>query len=355
MKLMIFPMNRELAVMVRGCRQLCDYDEILPVAPKGFGYDGDDIAAFDGGPETGILVQSDHKKMLPNADAVFVDYCDSVLRPQDYSDVIESALAAEKKVFATRFLYDYLKDAGYEIHIPETHILHFSPNSAQSIREKKLLEIPVPCVLVFGAGESTNKFDIQLALRKEFQAAGYQVTQLGSKPYSALFGIEPLPGFLFEKEYLHQKILALNHYVYEKAMAEESDAVIIGVPGGILPINPYEYKECGELAFIIAAATRPDEAILSLYTGEYTSDMLQNLINVCKYRFNTAASHICISNFAASISQESIQTEYTSVTTEWINREIIAKEKQFDLFSALDESEMQRVAREIITKLESAV
>ena len=117
--------------------------------------------------------------------------------------------------------------------------------------EEKLLEIPVPCVVVLGTGRRTGKFDLQLNLRNVFQQAGYSVTQFGSKEYSSLFGFDPLPQFLFDLGSQREKILAFNHLVYETVKRDNSDVVLLGVPGGIMPINPFEFDEYGELAFLM--------------------------------------------------------------------------------------------------------
>ncbi len=290
MKIMLYPMNHNLVPLTRNYDLLSEYNTIYPVAPKSFGYDKEDISAFDGGAPSGIYVTSDYKQIMSDVDAVLIDYSTSMLPLKNYNEVISSALNDKKSVLlSTNPQERFLKESfGFEV--PIGNILSFSDKKAMGIKEKRLLEMPVPIVMVFGSGENTNKFDIQLALRKEFESAGYKITQFGTKPYSSLFGFEPLPNFIFSKDHLAKKVLDFNHYVYENIERDDSDIAIVGVPGGIMPINPHGFDECGELAFLISMALRPDETILSLYADDYSREMLENLFNICKYRFNTVST-----------------------------------------------------------------
>ena len=77
-----------------------------------------------------------------------------------------------------------------------------------------------------GMGPNTNKFYMQLALKKYFEEKGYQTLVVGSNELSTLFGVPMLPSSMFENISFRQKILILNQYICEKAKEYRPDIII---------------------------------------------------------------------------------------------------------------------------------
>lgn len=59
-----------------------------------------------------------------------------------------------------------------------------------------------------------------------------------------------------------QKKLRFNHYVNYIANSEDADIVIVGVPGGVVPISNKLF-DFGIMNYMVANAVKPDYVILN--------------------------------------------------------------------------------------------
>ena len=357
MKLLVYPVNENLVPLVRYKDLLPSYSEVIPVAPRGFGYEGLDAALLDGGPMTGSLVSCEFSEALQKADAVFFDHCDAPLNAGQYALLIRETQQAGKAVLLTKSLKVFLASKGVAVAMDGVSILGRPADDLLGNDEEKLLEIPVPCVVVLGTGRRTGKFDLQLNLRNVFQQAGYSVTQFGSKEYSSLFGFDPLPQFLFDLGSQREKILAFNHLVYETVKRDNSDVVLLGVPGGIMPINPFEFDEYGELAFLMGTAVHADTGICSLYCAPYPESVLENIRRICLYRHGVPIKYMNLSNHDLLLSQTTLECKYLTVPTEKIKSDILPQLHcpHVELFAASDISDMEKAGARILAELESYI
>lgn len=156
---------------------------------------------------------------------------------------------------------------------------------------EKLLEMPVPVIMVIGQGQNCNKLDIQVALRNKFLSQGYKVAQAGSSK-SADFDQVPL----YEANPLWQKTLLYNKHFRKIAVEEKPDILIVGVPGGIMPLDSRHHEYFGETALAISKALQPDISILSLYyTTDYT-DSIADVTNYVNYALEAPLDYLHISN-----------------------------------------------------------
>lgn len=357
MKLLVYPMNKSLAPLGRYGDMVKSCEQVIPVAPRSFGYGTGDIAVVDGGTECGVKITYDLDAALTDCTDVFVDYYPAVnLSAVQYMDTLKKAANAPKNLFISGSLWDFLlKEGCKDVEKLPLHILDYQKDNIILNNEKRLLELPAPCIFVFGAGDLTNKFDIQLGLRKVFQRRGYNVTQLGTKSYSSLFGFDPLPQFIFEPGDSQKKVMDFNHYVYEKAKSEHADVIIIGVPGGIMPNNPYEFTGFGEMAFLMGSALKADAAILSLYCAAYPEDTLQYLIDICKYRFNAPVHYVNLACNDMMISTETLEFQTLSVPVSHVTSEILPQVTclRTNVFAIMDPSGMEELGQKILKELES--
>ena len=359
MKLLVYPMNKSLAPLGRYGDMLESFDQAIPVSPRSFGYGTEDIAVIDGGTKTGVTLTCDLESALSQCDAIYMDWYPAAnISEQQNMDIVDRSVDMGKRVFLSEDLFSRLKDRGQEriAQLP-IKVLGYNTENITLNEEKRLLDIPVPCVLVFGSGDFTNKFDIQLGLRREFQKAGYKVTQLGTKKYSSLFGFDPLPQFIMETGDLREKILNFNHYIYEKVKSENSDVVVIGVPGSIMQNNPYEFTEFGEIAFLIGSALKADAAILSLYCAPYPEETLQYLLDICKYRFNAPAHYVNLACNDMMLSAETLQFQTLSIPIERVKSEILPQVKcpSTKTFTAMDSNSMEKMAGAILEEFETNI
>lgn len=117
--------------------------------------------------------------------------------------------------------------------------------------------------------------------------------------------MEILPGFLFSEDLSFQKKIEMfNEWIYELQDGREADVIVLGYPGGILPLNEIEPNHYGEVPLVISNAVISDTGILAEY-GAFKQDAEteQKMKELCFVKYNTV-----ISGFA--VSQNYYKTNY---------------------------------------------
>lgn len=353
-KLLIYPFQEEISSLCRFQDLLENGTSVLPVAPRGLGLEGEDSAKSDGGEPTGIIVQSNFYDALKECNHVFFDLAPhSSLPASHYSQLIKDSLSESKPVKITKTLLEFLQKSNESIDTKALEVLGFSPDEMCEDIEENLLDLPVPCITVLGAGEECNKFATQLGIVRYFKKKGYNVAFFGTKEYTSLFGFGTLPSFLFEAGSQRNKILKLNHYVYDNVKKNHADLVVIGCPGAIMRDNPFKFKEYGELAFVIGNAVKADISVLSLYSAPYTSEAIQYLLHWCKYRLNAIVKHVCLACKDIVLDQESMECKYITTSLEFVQKTVLPEvnTELCDVFSSLDSAEIRRLGEVLENEL----
>lgn len=180
-KAIIFPYNAECASLVRNRELLLNHEIVACVSPIGYGLQGKDAAYAYGGENTGIVI-SDKKISEINFDDLLV--CES---SSDFDTFImpQVKLAAEcgKNVI---FLYNISQQQKKEAEETckkknvKCVVLTNRRMDTDKLFEHEIIPLSVPVVFVASVIENTNKFDVQLGLRKFLQEEGYKVSQIGT-------------------------------------------------------------------------------------------------------------------------------------------------------------------------------
>ncbi|MDY4115665.1 MAG: TIGR04066 family peptide maturation system protein, partial [Blautia sp.] len=116
--------------------------------------------------------------------------------------------------------------------------------------------------------------------RKIFIEQNYKVFQVGTKDYSTLFELDNWPRFLFSQEIsFPKKVFAFNRWIFERVKKLEPDIIILGIPGGIMPINNKICNYFGELALIISKALKIDVNIFVYFVKCFSQKSERNIPN----------------------------------------------------------------------------
>jgi peptide maturation system protein (TIGR04066 family) len=284
--------------------------EIVAVIPeKGYGLEGKDVCVLDGGEPTGIVLQSVEDDKVP------------------LYDVTLSEVKDEELVLETN----------------------------EALPTDRLKEIPIPVVVVLGNGADCQKFDIQLGLREAFLKEGYKVSQFGSNNYSKLFGFDTIPEF---KEFpLWKKVFAYNDLFYKKCRQDNSDVIIIGVPGGVMPITSYSYEKFGEEALAISFAAKPDIAVFSCYFVVPIQEYFDSYKSFMQFRLgaNNVIFHLSNTKIIPDVNLNRI--DYLTLESKFVLDEVKNKAPEFSahLFNALAIDSAKTAYEGIINKLQENV
>ena len=168
-----------------------------------------------------------------------------------------------------------------------------------------------------GIGQNVQKFDLQLYLRSRFIDKGYKVSQIGTKKISGLFGLHPLPDFLFNTQYSDvDKVYAFNRVMKDVSMQEKPDVILLGIPDSLLPLNNKHRFSFGLYAYEIFNAVQPDFVITSLMANNgYNDEFYSEISKMAKYKYNVNIDAYFVSQFCPlsnSIWSEKLSYVYLS-------------------------------------------
>ncbi|WP_313559680.1 TIGR04066 family peptide maturation system protein [Ruminiclostridium cellobioparum] len=308
---LIYPYNGQFTPFLRyGCVNH-DFNELILVSPEGWGMTNKDAGRADNGSFLGLTVTSDFKGELEHCDTVI--FCDYSLPLEIKRHIYPKILEAIHKKKDIICLLPLDMDLEYELRAicryEGVKFDYYKNGSAKTFIEDNkgkedmtIKTLNVPVVFVLGIGERTNKFDIQLALRGYYTKNGYRVSQIGTRDYCEWAGFHSFPEFMFDKTLSEiQKIIFFNNYVKSIEITEKPDIFIIGVPGGIIPINDVLYQDFGILAYQISCAVKPDVCILSLYYEQYQQNLLDEINNSVRHRFGFEIDCLNLANVRLDI------------------------------------------------------
>lgn len=243
---------------------------------------------FDGYEISGLCVLEDSNVIEDEAENIPVfDIADI-----DYG-LFDDIILIDKAYHSHAFIEDSIRHGKKVIDVAE--IQKIRNDKFTDISEEQTIDVPV--VFVAGITHYTEKFHVQLVLRKHLLDYGYKVSQIGSKQYSGLFGFHSFPSFMIEPMDNTERILLFRKYVKYIEQEEQPNIVVIGIPGGIMAVNKKHHFDFGMTAYMVSQAVEPDYTIMSmLYGKNYTKDQLEEINQTCRYKFNFEINSFHLSN-----------------------------------------------------------
>lgn len=255
------------------------------------------------GKATVVFITEEFEKALALCDEVlFMENGDLDISGTIYKDYIQKAFDSKKTVHFSKKLMETLENENYRE--TDVEFLH-------SDKKNYIKNIDVPAIGVMGLGDFCNKFCCEVEIASFFRQKGYSVTHFGSKDFEGMLGERRYPEFLYSQDYtVTQRILGWNKYLFELCNRDNPDLILLGMPGGIMPLNNKILNEFGEIPYIISNGIRIDEGILCSYFYEQVDQKyLTGYKNYCKYKLNCEIEWICVSNSSCRFdldSEESI-------------------------------------------------
>lgn len=296
MEILLFPLNEDTETLALHMKENPDY-HIRAVS--GYQEDTEKLREFQR--KSGIFVSVDFRACLDMTDAVI--FAESTMGHgyYGYEERIQLALESEKNIFMSLSM---AKKVNICENNPHVHLLQ-NITGKERKASGQLKEIPVPVISVLGAGENCGKFKLQVQYHHQLEKRGYKVLTICSNPLGKFLNMEILPGFLFSEDLSFQKKIEMfNKWIYELQDGREADVIVLGYPGGILPLNEIEPNHYGEVPLVISNAVISDTGILAEY-GAFKQDAEteQKMKELCFVKYNTV-----ISGFA--VSQNYYKTNY---------------------------------------------
>lgn len=326
------------------------------VAPRGWGYEGEDAGAKIG-IATKICVESDYNRLIKNADTLIITESFLPISETEIIHKIEDALLNGIEVIVLRKLSLSVHKLLFEKAHDNLNLKLYVGNKIRlnddiDINDKTIEKVPAPIILVIGAGERCCKFDVQLELRRELRKRNYKITQIGSKNYSEFYGFHSFPDFMlsYGEDSESNKIIGFNKYILQLYKEENPDVIIIGVPGGAFPYDDFFHNEFGILNYYVSHAVMADYIIFnSLYVDnlqEYLNDVINQLYN----KYDYEVDQIYVSNFALNypVSKSDKELSYITCNTQFV----IEKTTGTSTFTIFDKKSKEKSLNKLVSTLQ---
>lgn len=300
---LIYPIKREYVSLFRYKELLLDDSAIIPVCVQGSRYSGVDIGELDKGEKLNIVVEDSFETTLQQcSECIFTEYEDDILGK------IDAAIKCKKDIiclfqFPSLEIEQNIIEKCKGENVTYKNYATIQPNIDLNI-SNNLAEISVPVIVICGMSKETQKFDLQLAIRKRFLELGYKVTQVGTRKYSELFGMHNFPSYLLETNREIDKIKYFNKYIKELEMLEEPEIIIVGIPDGMIPYDSEHPNGFGILGHYISNAISVDCSVISLAFNEYDKEFFDFIKEYMKYKFNFEPLYCHLSNIYHDIQED---------------------------------------------------
>ncbi len=316
------------------------------VSPAGWGYVGEDAGAKIG-ICTGIKVNDDFEISLKNVSGVILAESILDLEDEHFEYIIKIALSEKKEIILTRKLSNYLlRKYSNEL----VDLCHNKKIDVELRPEKMLYNIDKPVIIVMGSGNRCNKFDVQLLIRDIFLNNGYKVTQIGSKPFSEYYGFYNFPQDILNNELsLTEKVQYFNRLVYQLDIHENSDVIVIGVPGGIEPFDEKYNNDFGTINYIVSNAVNADFVVFNSVFTDYSEKYFSSLYNTLKYKFHYNLDCIFLSN--CHINWDATDDFQTLIYTILDQELVCAEAKHSGAYSVYNNGDTNRFEKKLLETL----
>lgn len=343
-KLAVFPYNNEVSSLWKYNDLLCEFEIKNLIAPKGWGLTGKNVKWDSNGRTNNLSIQDNiSENEYGLIDTIWITEEINKMNRDAAIGMLEKLLRSEKEIIYTPYICPELKNiifnTGRAINLSDLKNIkkELSPS-------RHRYSIDVPVIMVMGTSIMTEKFDLQLSIRRKLQNMGYKVGQVGSKSFCELFGFHSIPEWFFDSTYLEaEKISMFNMFLKYIELEEKPDIIVVGVPEGIIPLTKKHHFNYGIYAFEICCAVTPDYAVLALPYGEYNDEFYTEMKTLCQYRLNVTLDSFYVSRYQP-ISNSFIKPDLEFT---WSKGEVPSTEKH-QVFS---EIENNLLADHVVRKL----
>lgn len=349
----LYPYSQSYAPFVRH-QQLMHKMKIKSlISPRGWGLKGDCLKT-----NNGILEVSDdfHSEMEKCSTIWFVDDAYIKLPEVTIKNRLSEALQQNKRVLFTR-------NSGSDINkqirksIPPERKIIIKTKKYDFMKDKRVCyDINTPVIFILGITENTDKFEVQAALREQLIKKGYIVSSVSTRKDSAILGMHPFPDFMFNVCINEtDKILSYNHFVKQIEWNENPEVIIIGIPGGVLPLSKTEPNYFGITAFEISSSLKCDCAVLSSPYFDYSKDLnyfskISNSISE-KLGFTIDYHHIAARTYNRSNGLPLDETfSWLTLDEAFIDKKIKFYDRN-NVYNLLNLSEIKKLTDSIINQL----
>lgn len=294
--IIIFPYNNELYSALGYIQSNTEMNVCYIMSLKGYGLIGKTIKLGD---KIWMVQEQLSEEQYSQVDSIWITSLAEKIESKVLYEFVEDLAKRSIGIIITAKLNVEIKEKIKSIsQMYSDQIDFFDEHFFEDFKYEHNVSANVPIIAVFGVGEMTQKLDLQIYLRTYF-GKDFKVCQIGTRKDGNMLGMYSFPEFMLEKKYSEkEKISKFNHWIKELEDENHPDVIIIGIPGGILPLNDKHTFDYGILAYEIFSAIKPDYSIMALYAGKYTDRFYEEMTMLCKYRYDFELDSFFISKYS---------------------------------------------------------
>lgn len=219
--------------------------------------------------------------------------------------VIEENLRNGKEICIYRTVSDIEYDNIIDIAKEYKSQLNFIDNrNFFNVYGKQKVGIDTPVICVYELCEGAGALSTIFSLYADFVKQGYKVaTLLPCKMEVDIQNTFSVPELLDDNSISNvKKIFTFNNYIRHIELMHKPDIIIIGIPEDIMPIDDNLCGNFGVKAYLISNAINPDFTILSIYHNFYNENLIKEMENLVKYRFQTELDAVSVAETSLDVS-----------------------------------------------------
>lgn len=328
MNVVLFPYDIQSEPLLRHPTLLYNISIQALVAPTGFGLDG--VLICKSSMEYTVLGDVREVEIEGSVSLLVVES----FHEMDYAVIKEQIEKSVKMGWNIILARDFTEtEYGEIVLLCGQYNVHMSKmgkddvfNVNEDIREISAIHTPV--IAVIGSGRRCGKFELQTEIYSQMLSKGYKVSSITSRKFSIFTGMHPYPDFMYNSHIDETgKILAYNQYIKYIEEKERPEIIIIGIPGGIMPLSAKKPESFGISAYEILNAIKPDFVVASLYRDDYQEEYFEEMNRLLTYRFNIPADCYFISS--TSLDKFTINTRMSLKYLQHSEEEIDAQCKKY--------------------------
>lgn len=312
----IYPYSRMVSSLIRYSHLIEEYSITSVISTMGFMMDEEDISTLEKREKSGVLCTTSFAKGIEQCNVVIIAEmdCPDSFRAIIVKNIICAMEQGKRIVNLFHFTTDQEQLLSELAGIYGTD--YISCRTWYAVKpeyDNTFLETYAPIILVAGLSEDCGKFELQLIIRNYLINSGYRVSQIGTKHYSEMFGFHSFPSFMFDTSTdIGERINGLNTYVRKIERNESPQVIVIGIPGGLMPLNTKLHQEYGKTTFEVGYALQPDYCIL---VTQAMSEL--DLDAVCqKAKALLGLDPCCIAMSNLRLNQEAALTGYQGMSSD---------------------------------------
>lgn len=311
--IMIYPIEKNDIFFMKYRELLSKYEKIYFGTKKGFIFTNEDIHDINNDEKVkDINIVTDLERYILKIDVLYINE-DSRTSIEELAHIINIALLNNKKVISSKELRSKYnancvgKNLGDENHI-DLHEDKFKIDN----NINKIFNFNTPIITVIGTEQYTDKFNVQLHLRKFLQDKGFKISQIGTKKSANIFDIYNIPDCIFSNELSeNDKVRYFNQYIKRIEHIDKPDIIVIGIPLGIIKNNDEFHNDFSILPFELLNAFTSDYTIMCMHYGNYDESNLNYFRMIADVRFGVEVDSFVMSNnfydYSQSIRMQSKQ------------------------------------------------